>query len=147
LVPVGLWYFTYSKKYRWFNQLLVALFIGLMIGPEFKNQVNLILPQILDTIRPIWPWAADALTGAVRFQPARLEHLVFVAVAVLSLTYFIFIFRPRTRVGRGTLISGRLAMMVGFGAMFGNTVNTRLSWLAPRIGFLIDDWLGKLWAP
>jgi hypothetical protein len=33
-----------------------------------------------------------------------------------------------------------------FRSMFGNTVNTRLSWLAPRIGFLIEDWLGKLLA-
>ena len=75
---------------------------------------------------------------------ARFEHLVFMVVMVLSLLYFIFFFQPKTRVGRGVSYAGRLAMMIGFGAMFGNTVNTRLSWLSPRIGFLLDDWLGKL---
>ncbi|MGD8452178.1 MAG: hypothetical protein PVJ57_10200 [Phycisphaerae bacterium] len=145
LVPGALWYFAYSKRYRWLNQLVVAAFIGLMIGPEFENQPNLVIPQILDTIQPVWPWVTDTQTGVTTFDPARLEHLVFVAVAVLSLAYFVFIFRPRSAVGRGTISAGRMAMMIGFGAMFGNTVNTRLSWLAPRIGFLIEDWLGKLW--
>ena len=141
-----MWYFTYSRKYRWLNQLIVACFIGLMIGPEFKTQINLVIPQILDTIQPIWPWVTDPNTGASEFRPSRVEHLVFVIVAVLSLVYFIFVFRPKTAAGRGVLIAGRLAMMVGFGAMFGNTVNTRLSWLAPRIGFLWDQWLAKLLA-
>jgi hypothetical protein len=146
VLPGLLWYFIYSKRYRWLNQMLVAVFIGLMIGPEFKNQINLVIPQILDTIQPIWPWATDAKSGAAAFVPSRVEHLVFVLVAVLSLAYFIMFFRPKTRVGRSVVTAGRLAMMVGFGAMFGNTVNTRLSWLAPRIGVLIQDWLGKLFA-
>jgi hypothetical protein len=29
LIPGALWYFTYSRKYRWLNQLVVAVFIGL----------------------------------------------------------------------------------------------------------------------
>ena len=71
---------------------------------------------------------------------------MFVIIAVLSLGYFIFVFRPTSRVGRGTLSAGRLALMIGFGVGFGNTVNTRLSWLADRVAFLAQDWLGKLGA-
>jgi hypothetical protein len=144
LVPGCLWYFIYSKKRRWLNQLVVALFIGCAIGPEFGKQVGIIVPQMLDTIRPVWPFAMDPQTGATGFNMERFEHLVFVIVMALSLLYFIFFFRAKSRVGRGVSYAGRLAMMIGFGAMFGNTVNTRLSWLAPRIGFLVDDWLGKL---
>jgi hypothetical protein len=143
-LPGMLWYFAYSKKRRWLNQLVVAGFIGLAIGPEFRKQIGLIIPQVLDTIQPIWPWATNLQTGATEFLPSRLEHLVFVVVVVLSLSYFIFFFRPQTRLGRGTITAGRMVMMIGFGAMFGNTVNTRLSWLAPRVGFLIEGWLGKL---
>jgi hypothetical protein len=141
VLPGCLWYFVYSKKYRWLNQLLVALFVGLTVGPEFGKQAGLMVPQILDCLRPVWPFTPDHDTNV-----ARVEHLVFMIVMVLSLLYFIFFLRPKTRLGRGTVTAGRIAMMLGFGAMFGNTVNTRMSWLAPRIGVLIQDWLGKLFA-
>jgi len=144
IAPGCLWYCIYSKKYGWMNQLVVALFIGCAVGPEFGKQVGILVPQVLDSIQPVWPFGADSATGETVLNVERLEHLVFLVVMTLSLLYFIFCFRPKTRVGRGVSSAGRLAMMIGFGAMFGNTVNTRLSWLAPRIGFLLDDWLGKL---
>ncbi len=144
IVPGSLWYFIYSKRYRWLNQLVVAMFIGCAIGPQFGMQVGIIVPHVLDSIQPVWPFATDAATGQSVFDVERFEHLIFVVVMVLSLLYFVFFFRPKTRVGRGVSYAGRLAMMIGFGAMFGNTVNTRLSWLAPRFGYLCDDWLGKL---
>ena len=142
LIPGALWYFTYSKKHRWLNQLIVACFLGLALGPEFKKQINLVIPQILDSVQPIWPWTP--FDGGIVDPWARTEQLLFVIVLVLSLSYFIFFFRPQTRAGRSMLTAGRLVMMIGFGASFGNTVNTRLSWLAPRIGFLWEDWFGKL---
>lgn len=148
VIPGTLWYFTYSRKYRWLNQWVVALFLGWALGPEFSKQINLIIPQVLDSIQPIWPWTpytVEAGGETLTFVDpwARIEHLIFLIVLVLSLIYFIFVFRPKSSVGNGVLTAGRLVMMVGFGASFGNTVNTRLSWLAPRIGFLIEDWLGK----
>ena len=144
ILPAALWYFVYSVKYRWLNRLVVALIIGCAVGPEFSKQVGIIVPQVLDSIQPVWPVAPDPLTGAATFSMQRLEHLVFVVVMVLSLLYFIFFFRPKTRLARGVSRAGRLAMMIGFGAMFANTVNTRLSWLTARFSFLLDDWLGKL---
>ena len=144
LVPGCLWYSVFSKRYRWMNQLVVALFIGCAIGPEFGKQVGILVPQVFDTIQPVWPFAMDEATGRNVFNLERFEHLVFVIVMLLSLLYFVFCLRPKTRIGRGVSSAGRLAMMIGFGAMFGNTVNTRMSWLAPRIGYLLDDWLGKL---
>lgn len=142
LLPGALWYFAYSKKYRWLNQLIVACFMGLALGPEFQKQINLVVPQILDSVQPIWPWAP--FEGGVVDVWRRTEHLIFVIVLVLSLAYFIFFFRPKSTAGNSVLSLGRIVMMVGFGASFGNTVNTRLSWLAPRIGLLWEEWLGKL---
>jgi hypothetical protein len=139
LVPGCLWYCIYSKKYRWMNQVVVALFLGCAVGPQFGLQIGNIVPQTLDSIRPIWPNSPDP-----EVNTERIEHFIFLIVMLLSLLYFIFCFRPKTRVGQSVSRAGRLAMMIGFGAMFGNTVNTRLSWLAPRIGYLLDDWLGKL---
>jgi|GEM_PF-112898 len=140
--PGALWFFTYSRRYRWLNQLIVAVFLGAALGPEFQKQIGLVIPQVLDSIQPLWPWSP--LPGGVVDPWARFEHLVFVLVLGLSLIYFVFFFRPKSRVGSGVLSAGRLVMMIGFGASFGNTVNTRLSWLAPRIAFLIEDWFGKL---
>jgi len=145
LLPGSLWYFVYARRLRWLNQLIVALFVGFAIGPEFQKQVGLMLPQIIDTIRPVWPLTVDG-TGRLTLDAVRLEHLIFVIVLVLCLCYFIFFFRPRGRAGTGLLTAGRLALMVGFGALFGNTVNTRLAWLAPRIGFIWQEWIGKLFA-
>ncbi|MBN2446721.1 MAG: hypothetical protein JXO22_08345 [Phycisphaerae bacterium] len=139
----ALWYFTYSKRYRWLNQMIVAFVMGLAIGPEFQKQISLVIPQISDSIQPLWPWAEYQGIVSPRL---RVEHLFFLLFLVLSLTYFIFSFRPRGKAGNGVLTAGRIAMMVGFGAMFGNTVNTRLSWLAPRIEFLWQDWLQQLLA-
>ncbi len=145
LLPGCMWYCVYSKRYRWLNQLVVGILLGCAVGPEFGKQVGLIVPQIVDSIRPVWPFESNASGGTV-FSPERLEHLIFVTVMVLSLLYFVFFIRPTNRALRGVSYAGRLVMMIGFGAMFGNTVNTRLAWLAPRIGFLVEDWLGKLFA-
>jgi hypothetical protein len=134
-VPGALWYFVYSKRYAWLNQVIVAAFIGLVLGNEFEKQTGNLIPQIVDSVQPVWPLTSTSI-----------EHIIFVLVAVLSLSYFVFSFRPRGRAGNGLLTAGRLAMMLGFGVMFGNTVNTRLSWLVPRIAFLWDEWLGKLGA-
>jgi uncharacterized membrane protein YidH (DUF202 family) len=142
VIPGSLWYFTYSKKYRWLNQWIVALFLGFALGPEFENRVGQVLPQIVDSVQPLWPWTPYA--GGVVDPAARVEHLVFLIVLVLSLTYFIFFFRPKTSVGNGVLTTGRLIMMVGFGAMFGNTVNTRLSWLVLPILRLWESTIGKI---
>lgn len=144
-LPGGMWYCAYARRLRWLNQLIVAVFIGLAIGPEFRKQINLLIPQVLDTIQPVWPWTLDTQTGGRVLLPSRIEHLVFTVVAVLALAYFIFSWRPASRWGRGTLAASRIVLMIGFGAMFGNTVNTRLAWLTPRIGFLLEEWLGKLW--
>ncbi|MEW6250217.1 MAG: hypothetical protein AB1716_06200 [Planctomycetota bacterium] len=151
LIPGSFWYFVYAKKWRWLNQLVIAAFLGAVIGPEFEKQAGIMVPQLLDTLRPVWPWVAggDAAGtswwfGRWHFDWPRFEHLVFVVVLVLALLYFVFLVPARHRSGRSVLTAGRLAMMIGFGAMFGNTVNTRISWLAARIGFLLDDWLGKL---
>jgi hypothetical protein len=141
ILPGTLWYFVYSKKRRWLNQLVIALFVGLVVGPEFGKQIGLLIPQLVDSVRPVWPFTDDLATNL-----KRIEQLVFVTVMVLSLIYFIFFLRPRTAFGKGIITAGRLVMMIGFGAMFGNTVNTRLSWLAPRIGYLLDEWLGKLFS-
>jgi hypothetical protein len=39
---------------------------------------------------------------------------------------------------------GRLAIMIGFGASFGNTVMARISLLIGRLTFLFSDWLGLI---
>lgn len=69
------------------------------------------------------------------------ENWVFVLTVVSVMVYFFFSFR-KLAPGVGTLSKGgRYLLMIGFGAFFGNTVMTRMSFLLDRLMFLVDEWL------
>ncbi len=73
------------------------------------------------------------------------DNWVSVITVVCVMTYFFFSFRQKNRVVTGMASTGRWILMVGFGAFFGNTVMTRMSFLLDRLMFLIDDWLRPIW--
>lgn len=69
------------------------------------------------------------------------DNWVFVLTMLTVMTYFFFSFRQEGKVVKGTSKVGRWMLMIGFGAFFGNTVMTRMSYLLDRLMFLIDEWL------
>lgn len=69
------------------------------------------------------------------------DNWVFVITMLTVMTYFFFSFRTEGRAIKGASQLGRWILMIGFGAFFGNTVMTRMSYLLDRLMFLIDDWL------
>ncbi|MCK6485794.1 MAG: hypothetical protein HUU22_11540 [Phycisphaerae bacterium] len=144
-LPGCLWYFQLSRRTEWLGRLIVAAFIGVAIGPEFGKQIGLLLPQIADCFRPLYLTPAAAAGGGAA-AGVQWEQIIFLTVMLTSLSYFIFFLSPRGRVAGPVQSVGRVCIMIGLGALFGNTVNTRMSWLAPRIEFLMTEWLGALWS-
>lgn len=69
------------------------------------------------------------------------DNWVFVITVVSVMSYFFFSFRRQGPVPTAVSNLGRWLLMISFGAFFGNTVMTRLSFLLDRLMFLIDDWL------
>ncbi|MDR3688343.1 MAG: hypothetical protein P4L46_03115 [Fimbriimonas sp.] len=73
------------------------------------------------------------------------DNWVFVLTLVGVMSYFFFSFKRRGPIPVAAATFGRWMLMIGFGAFFGNTVMTRMSFLLDRLMFLIDDWLRPLW--
>lgn len=69
------------------------------------------------------------------------DNWVFVVTLVSVMTYFFFSFRREPRAVTGVRRLGRWLLMLGFGAFFGNTVMSRMSFLLDRLMFLVDDWI------
>ena len=70
-----------------------------------------------------------------------LDNWVFFLTLASVMTYFFFSFRRRSVLVEKTSMLGRYMLMIGFGAFFGNTVMTRMSYLIDRLMFLVDEWL------
>jgi multisubunit Na+/H+ antiporter MnhF subunit len=140
LVPGSLWYFQLSKRWFWVSTLVSGLFVGVAAGLAFKNQILLIMPQIGASLKPLNPLAGpEGLT--YDSAGASLNNLIFLVALLTALLYFFFSVRTDSRVLSPAMRTGRLMIMVALGAMFGNTVMTRMAYLIERLQFLYEMWL------
>lgn len=143
LVPGSLWYFQLSKKLFWVSTLVSGLFIGVAAGLAFKDWMLRIMPQIGASLKPLDPFAAaGGFTWGGFFE--CLSNLIFLAALLTTLLYFFFSVRTDNRLLRPPMRVGRIMIMICLGAMFGNTVMTRMAYLIERIQFLYEDWLMPL---
>jgi hypothetical protein len=145
IVPgiVGLmWYFQYSKRWFWVSRITFCITLGAGVGLGFKDTFNQLLPQIIETFKPLWvgPRIAPHLSMAAR-AGASIENIVFVVGTVSVLMYFFFVFDRKHVAVKGPAQLGRWYLMVALGAFFGNTFMTRLSALIERVHFLVNEWL------
>lgn len=75
-----------------------------------------------------------------------LNNWLFVFTVVAVMSYFLFSFKGGSKPAGWTMGYGRWALMIAFGAFFGNTVMTRMSYLLDRLMFLVDEWLKPFFA-
>ena len=137
IVPGSLWYFQLSKKRFWVSTLISSLFIGTAAGLAFKGQILLILPQIGASLKPLNPFAGPGgFTWAS--VSACLSNLIFLAAMMTTLLYFFFSVRTDHALLRSPMRVGRAMLMICLGAMFGNTVMTRMAYLLERLQFLYE---------
>ncbi|MCX5669910.1 MAG: hypothetical protein NTU94_01120 [Planctomycetota bacterium] len=143
LVPGSLWYFQLSKKWFWVSTLVSGLFVGVAAGLAFKFRILLILPQIGASLKPLNPFAGPNGFTWEGFLDSS-NNLLFLAALLTTLLYFFFSVKTENRWVRTPMRWGRLMIMVALGAMFGNTVMTRMSYLIERMQFLYEMWLRPL---
>lgn len=138
VVPFGMYlYFIYSEKYGWVSRLVIGSLIGAYSGLTFQAFSSRYLPQLHGALsKPLWfPPNAEGI-----YLSNIINNWIFIIILVSVLVYFTFSFEHRGAVKR-TATVGRWFLMIGLGAIFGNTVMARMALLIGRIYYLLSDWL------
>ncbi|MFC1600973.1 hypothetical protein ACFL34_01320 [Candidatus Sumerlaeota bacterium] len=151
LIPGLLWYCQMSKKWFYLSTPVIALFVGVAAGLAFKDKTLILIPQIGAALRPLNPWLLEGgMAQAYRMDNMLtvLNNAAFLAAMFTTLLYFCFTIKSESRLLRAPMKIGRLSIMIALGAMFGNTVMTRMAFLIERIQFLFQFFnehiLGKI---
>ncbi|MEN3001598.1 MAG: hypothetical protein ABDI19_07125 [Armatimonadota bacterium] len=138
IVPFSLYlYFIYSERYGWISRLVIGVLIGANAGLFFQEFSSRYLVQLNRTLaKPLWITSENPdLT-----RPEIINNWIFIIFLLAVLTYFTFSFEHRGPVKRVATM-GRWFLMIGLGAMFGNTVMARMALLIGRIYYMLNDWL------
>ncbi len=137
-------YFTiFSRRHAWMSRLLMGTLLGAAAGQVLKAFTVEVFPQVAATFRPIGPQASPGDPWSV-WLPISLNNFLFVAIVISVMTYFFFSFEHKNPAIKNGARMGRWMLMLGFGAMFGNTIMARFALFIGRVTFLFSDWLG--WA-
>ncbi|MEM1661213.1 MAG: hypothetical protein QXR17_08780 [Candidatus Bathyarchaeia archaeon] len=129
-----LMFMKYSRKYYWLARYAVAINIGVGTGIAMRAAaVANISRQISATILPLW--SPDPVT--------IINNWLLVIITLGGLVYFLFTIFPREITGttrtsirnilqyvyRALFVIGIYGMMVGFGALFANTIMSDMAQL------------------
>lgn len=151
LLPMGFglfYYFIYSKRFGWLAKLAIGFALGYSAGLTFKGFFAQMLPQFQASFKTVLvdrggEIAADpdlhTIGGIFVF-----EHIFFVVTLLSVMYYFYFTFRRKTQAGVAFAATGRMLMMVCFGAFFGSTVMAREALLVERLQFLLVTWAREI---
>jgi hypothetical protein len=126
-----LWYYTFSKKNVWLSRLMIGFFMGVAAGYTVRQELSKQIGQLQAMAAP--------LLGGDYFPWETISIVIMFVLVILCMYYFFFTFKREGIIQDRVAQFGRVAMMIGFGALFGNTVQGRLSWLIDRFIFLVDE--------
>lgn len=132
-------YFSYSRRHAWLSKLVIGFSLGIGGGLAFKAFFSEWIPQIQSSFKPLLVRQCAEGACAINWWES-FENAVFVATFAVVMYYFFFSFRRTTKAGAVMARSGRLLLMVCFGAFFGSTVMARMALLVERVSFLLIDW-------
>lgn len=157
LLPIGLMgYFVFSKKHNWVSRIPIGIILGFWSGQQIQVFWNTYGPQVAASMKPILPNTFDgffvpagaelspeaAAALATRVYPSQaLGNLLFVITLLSVLSYFLFSFEVKNKAVRSFSLLGRYLLMIGFGAIFGNTVMMRFTLLIDRMYFVFIEFL------
>ena len=132
-------YFNMYRPYAWIARIPMGFWIGYNAALVLSaRQVIPFLSQMTMAIKPL-----VAMTNGAFNLTQSLNNILFVSIVLGVLIYFFFTVEHKG-IFKYAAYYGRLAIMIGFGASFGNTVMARISLLIGRLTFLFGDWLGLL---
>lgn len=156
LIPIGLMgYFVFSKKHNWLSKIPIGIILGLYAGQQIQAWWNRYGPQINDSMKPLLPTTLSSInrpetTGMTPQQLAivsnniyptqALSNIIFVVTVISVLSYFLYSVELKNKFLNGVTTTGRLALMIGFGAIFGATVLMRFTLLIDRMYYIWIEW-------
>ncbi len=159
LLPIGLMgYFVFSKKHNWLSRIPIGIVLGFWSGQQIQVWWNTYGPQIASSMKPVVPNTfasfsvptGTTLTDAQKagiaanvYPSQAIGNALFVLTLLSVLSYFLFSFETKNRLVRSTSLLGRYLLMIGFGAIFGNTVLMRFTLLIDRMYFVFIEFLQK----
>lgn len=136
LVLSGLLLCRLLPRGGWISRWPLAFFIGVTAGLKLVVYFRAdFVEQIRGTIIPLVVVHENGIDWFRSFK-----NLLLVGGVLSCLTYFFFSVEHRGPVRRISRV-GICVLMITFGASFGYTVMGRISLLAARLQFLLDDWL------
>lgn len=126
IIPVILGLMIYARLHpttRWIYRYPMAILIGAMLGVTIRTTVfSQIIDQMLGNFPPLAP-----LTGVPAGQ--AVNNLIIIVGSLCAIVFFIFS-REFTGPERYIHRLGRLFLLGGFGATYGNTVSYRYELMA-----------------
>jgi len=132
-------YFNMYRPYAWIARIPMGFWIGYNAALVLSaRQVIPFLNQMTSAIKPL-----VAMTNGSFNLTQSINNILFVSIVLGVLIYFFFTVEHKG-IFKYAANYGRLAIMIGFGASFGNTVMARISLLIGRLTFLFGNWLGLL---
>jgi hypothetical protein len=132
-------YFNMYRPYAWVARIPMGFWIGYNAALVLSaRQVIPFFNQMTSSIKPL-----VAMTKGVFNLTQTINNILFVSIVLGVLIYFFFTVEHKG-IFKYAANYGRLAIMIGFGASFGNTVMARISLLIGRLTFLFSNWLGLI---
>ena len=136
-----LFVFFFSKKFFYLYRFPIAIVTGAGIGLAMSGTVSAqFMQQITATVQlPLW-----VVSPNLGFQPVDTVNNWLIVLMVLgTLAYFFFSIPPESALGKSASklgVVGKWAMMIAFGAAFGNTVMTRMNLFIGVFNNLLRDY-------
>jgi len=132
-------YFNMYRPYAWVARIPMGFWIGYNAALVLSaRQVIPFFNQMTSAIKPL-----VVMTKGVFNLTQTINNILFVSIVLGVLIYFFFTVEHKG-IFKYAANYGRLAIMIGFGASFGNTVMARISLLIGRLTFLFSNWLGLI---
>ncbi|MCL2498643.1 MAG: hypothetical protein FWF06_08555 [Symbiobacteriaceae bacterium] len=140
LIPIVLGcliYFQPVRRFNWLSRYPMAFWVGYNAG--YNLTLRVAMPLILEARRTMLPWFV--MTDGSFNLGASLSNIIFSGTVLLVFAYFIF--TKEAYQGKAAFLNRwtRLAIMVCFGAGFGNGVANRVSLLIGRFNYILSEWL------
>jgi len=130
-------YFQPIRQYNWISRFPMAFWVGYNAG--YSLTLRVAMPLFTEARRTMLPFFV--ITDGRFDLMTSINNIVFTGVVVLVLVYFIF--SRNVIQGKGVFLNrwARIAIMICFGAGFGNGVANRVSLLIGRFNYVLSDWL------
>jgi len=131
IVPLILGVLIYTMlipEYRWISRYPIAILVGAGFGLGMRGVIK---PSILDAV-------ANTITAPSAGTMMSWVNFLYIAVGLLSSILYFLLTYEHTGLLQPPTKLGRLFIMIGLGAYFGNTVLFRFTMLTGRAQFFLQ---------